>query len=348
MNIIVTILVSILVFGLIIFIHELGHFLCAKAFHVTVDEFALGMGPTLLKKRLGGTTYALRLFPIGGFVKMQGEERTEDGARSDDPGMFYNKPCWQRIIILAAGAFMNLLLGLILSLTMTLTQTHIATNIVARFEENASSAESGLALEDEILKINGVSILTDRDIVTQLLSDEDGSYQFIVRRNGEKVTLNGVKLASRETESGEKSLILDFKVYSYPKTFLTTVKYTWNNFLSLARSIWLSLGDLISGKVGFSQLSGPVGVSKVIGQAASAGFETFFYIVAFITINIGIFNLLPIPALDGGRLIFVLIELIIRKPVPGKYENMIHFIGLMLLLLLMLAVTAKDIIGLFR
>ncbi len=348
MNIFVTILVSILVFGLIIFIHELGHFLCAKAFHVTVDEFALGMGPTLLKRQVKGTVYALRLFPIGGFVKMQGEEKTEEGECSDDPGMFYNKPCWQRIIILAAGAFMNLLLGLVLSLVMTLSQSHIATNIVARFEENALSAQSGLALEDEILKINGVSVLTDRDIVTQLLSDEDGSYQFIVRRNGEKMTLNGVKLASQKTESGENTLILDFKVYSYPKTFLSTVKYTWNNFLSLARSIWLSLGDLISGKVGFSQLSGPVGVGKVIGQAASAGLETFFYIFAFITINIGIFNLLPIPALDGGRLIFVLIELIIRKPVPGKYENMIHFVGLMLLLLLMLAVTAKDILGLFR
>lgn len=342
MNLIVTILVSILVFGTIIFVHEFGHFLTAKRFGVTVDEFSLGMGPAILKKEKNGTLYALRLFPIGGFVKMQGEDNEEDGSRSDDPGMFYNKACWKRMVVLSAGALMNLLLGWILALVMTLTSAVIPTNTVARFEEGASSAETGLQLNDTICSINGITTFTDRDIITQLLSDEDGVYTFVVKRDGEKMTLPGVQLAA----NGD-SLILDFKVYAEKKGVYNTITYSTKSFVSLVRSIWLSLGDLISGKVGFSELSGPVGVTEVIGQAVGAGIETFLYIAAFITVNIGVFNLLPIPALDGGRLLFVLVEMIRKKPVAPKYEGMIHFVGLALLLILMVAVTAKDIIGLF-
>ena len=343
LNLIVTILVSILVFGTIIFVHEFGHFITAKLFGVTVDEFALGMGPAVLKKEKNGTMYALRAFPIGGFVKMQGEDNADDGERSDDPGLFYNKPCWQRMIILSAGAIMNLLLGLILALAMTFSQPVIPTNTVGLFEEGATSCETGLQLEDTICRINGIAVYTDRDIITQLLSDEDAMYEFVVRRNGEKITLPQVKLPV----NGD-SLVLDFKVYAKEKSFGNTLVYSGKSFLSLVRSIWLSLGDLIGGKVGFSELSGPVGVGEVIGQAVSAGWETFLYIAAFITVNIGIFNLLPVPALDGGRLLFVLIEFIRGKPVASKYEGMIHFVGLALLLSLMVAVTAKDILRLFQ
>ncbi len=343
MNTAVTILVSILVFGAIIMIHELGHFLTAKMFGVTVDEFALGMGPAIFKKEYKGTVYALRLFPIGGFVKMQGEDIEEDGIKQDDPGMFYNKPCWQRMIILAAGAAMNLILGLIVCLAMTISMQVIPMNTVAQFADNASSAQTGLQLEDQILKINGISIYTDRDIVNQLLSDGDGVYEIVVKRDGKKMTLSNVKL-----ESKNNSLVLDFKVHAQEKGFFNAIGYTFRSFVSITRSIWLSLGDLISGKVVFSDLSGPVGVGEVIGKAFHAGWETFLYIAAFITINIGVFNLLPIPALDGGRLLFVLIEMIRRKPIAPKYEGMIHFIGLAALLLLMAVVTAKDIFKLFQ
>ncbi len=342
LNIVVTILASILVFGVIIFIHELGHFIAARGFGVTVDEFAMGMGPAIFKKEFGGITYSLRIFPIGGFCKMLGEDMEEEEEKSDDPGLFYNKPCWQRIIILAAGATMNLVLGILLSFVMTLCTPAIPTNTVAFFEENASSKESGLQLEDEIIRINGIRIFTDKDIINSLLTDEDGVYEFVVKRGGEKLTLKDVKLGSNGG-----SLILDFKVYAYQKGFLNTVSYSARSFLSITRSIWLSLGELIRGNVGFKDLSGPVGVGEVIGQAVSAGWETFLYIAAFITVNIGVFNLLPVPALDGGRLLFVLLEMIRRKPVAAKYEGVVHFVGLAFLLLLMIAVTAKDIVYLF-
>lgn len=329
-------------FGVIIMIHELGHFLTAKLFHVTVDEFSLGMGPAIFKKERGGTVYSLRAFPIGGYVKMQGEDPEEDGTRDTDPGKFYNKPCWQRMIILAAGALMNLLLGLVVAVVMTLCLPAVPTNTVALFAEDASSEQTGLRIGDEIVKIDGVRVYTDQDIVTQLLRSDDGVYEFVVKRDGEKVSLSGVTLQS---EGG--SLKLDFKVQAAKKGVINTISYSARAFVSITRSIWLSLGELIRGKVGFSELSGPVGVGEVIGKAVSAGLDTFLYIAAFITINIGVFNLLPIPALDGGRLLFVLIELIFRKPVAPKYEGMIHFVGLMLLLGLMVAVTAKDILHLF-
>lgn len=339
---VVTIVVSIVVFGLIIAIHELGHFLAAKTFSVSVDEFALGMGPAIYKREKNGTLYTLRLFPIGGYVKMQGEDPEEEDIRSDDPGKFYNKPCWQRGIILAAGAGMNLLLGLIVCLVMTLSMAAIPDTTVVEFGENALSAQTGLQVGDTFRTIGNVRIYTDRDVVTQLLSDEDGVYEMVVRRNGTDVPLSGVKLASNDG-----TLVLDFKVSAQRKRVGNVLSYTGRSFVSITRSIWLSLGDLLSGKVGFSQLSGPVGVGAVIGQAVSAGIGTFLYIAAFITINIGIFNLLPIPALDGGRLIFVLLEMIFRKPVAAKYEGMVHFVGLVLLLGLMVVVTAKDIMKLF-
>ncbi|HKM32431.1 MAG TPA: site-2 protease family protein [Oscillospiraceae bacterium] len=332
------ILIAIIVFCVIITVHELGHFVVAKLCGIYVKEFAIGMGPALIKWKGKETQYSLRLFPIGGYCNMEGED-----VSSDDERAFCNKPVYQRMLVTCAGAVMNIALGFLVVMLQTSTGGNIVSTTIKQFEENATSAQSGLKVDDKILKVNGMNIFVDYDIVYQLVSDEDGLVDMQVLRDGEKVTLKDVHFAIEKKADNSQSINIDFSVYSTEKTFFNVIGQSFKETASTARLIWISLGDLITGKYGINDLSGPVGVVSAIGQASSMGINTLLMLISFITINVGIFNLLPIPALDGGRMIFLIIEAIRRKPIKPEHEGYVHFIGFALLILLIIIISIKDI-----
>ncbi|WP_040196579.1 RIP metalloprotease RseP [Candidatus Soleaferrea massiliensis] len=338
MSVVWTVLIAVLVFAALIFIHELGHFLMAKLNGIKVDEFALGMGPTLLKWGKGETTYALRLFPIGGFCKMEGEDEGSLNERA-----FCNKKVWRRILVVVAGALTNIVLGFIILLCLTSSQDLIGSTQVAKFNEGSISQNSGLQAGDIIERINGNKTNIDYDILYALMRDKDGVVDMEVLRGDEIVKLDAVKFNMQELEDGTKTIQLDFKVKGEEKTFLNVVHHSFFWTGAIIKVVWTSLLDLITGNFGFNQLSGPVGVATAIGQASSMGLSSLFLMIAFITINLGVFNLLPFPALDGGRLVFLIIEGIRRKPIKPEYEGYVHLAGLLLLFLLMIAVTFNDI-----
>lgn len=338
------ILIAILFFGLIIAIHELGHFLSAKLFKVKVNEFSLGMGPAIFKKKKGDTQYSLRCLPIGGYVSMEGED-----SESEDENAFCKKKWWKKFIIVAAGAIMNLILGLIFVTVLTCMDDLIGTTQIHSFYENATSAQYGLEAGDDIKEINGTAIFSSRDVSYCLQRDDDGIYDFVVDRNGEKVTVEGVQFERKTDENGNKTIIYDFIIVGVEKTPLNVLATAIKDTVSIARLVWLTLFDLATGHYGINDLSGPVGTVSIIADVTSeavstgANFDAIIYIMALITINVGVFNLLPVPALDGGRLFFIIIEAIRKKPIPAKYEGFIHAAGLALLLLLMLVITFNDI-----
>lgn len=347
MSVLITVVATVLIFGLVIFIHELGHFLSAKACGVRVNEFALGMGPKLFSFKKGETVYSLRALPIGGYVQMEGED-----SDSEDERAFFKKAVWKRIIIVAAGAFMNLVLGfLVVCITISVYNPAISSTTIAQFSDGASTQATGLAVGDKILKINDRTVNIARDITLELQYDDDLVVDMLVLRNGEKVVLEGVKFdytIAKDEATGEeyKNFVIDFKVYGVKKTFFSVVRESFYQSVAIAKTIWLSLGDLITNPQ-LNKISGVVGVGEAIGHAVGLGFDYILNILAFITINLGIFNLLPVPALDGGRLLFLIIEAVIRRPIPKKFEGIVHAIGLIILVLLMLVVTFKDIFMLF-
>ena len=334
-----TILLALLIFSVIIMIHELGHFAAAKAFGVKVEEFSIGMGPALLHFQGKETRYSLRAIPMGGYVQMEGED-----SESQDPCAFCRQKAWKRFVIVSAGAVMNLLLGFVVAVAMVSMKGYIGTAQIVRFEENAQSSQV-LQQGDEILSINGSRIFIDQDIVYTLVRDEDGLVDMTVLRQGEKLQLQ-VPFATQTLSDGTRVVVLDFKVLATPQTFFNTIRYGigWN--ISVARQVWMTLFDLITGRYGLNQLSGPVGTTQAIGQASSYGLGSLLMIVGFITVNLGVFNLLPFPALDGGRLLFLVVEMIRRRPVPARYEGYVHAAGFLLLMALMVTVTYQDILRL--
>ncbi len=337
------ILLAILFFGIIIFIHELGHFLFAKLFKVKVNEFSMGMGPKLFSFGKKETKYSLRLFPIGGYVSMEGEDE-----ESDDDRAFGKKKVWQRFIIVAAGATMNLILGFLVVTILMATQNLIGTTTIAGFDEDSVLKET-FRPGDRIVEINGKKALSHYDLSFLMTRDEDGVLDFVVERDGEKKELKNVKFQTVPNEDApdKVSIVFDFIILGEEPGFLNTLKYGFLTTLSLGRMVWLSLFDLITGQYGLSDLSGPIGTMDFIASAAQQAAKTdltpLFMIMALITVNIGLFNLLPIPALDGGRLFFMLIEMIIRRPINPKYERYIHAAGMILLLLFMAVISFSDI-----
>lgn len=334
-----TILIAILVFGLLIFVHELGHFLAAKWAGVTVNEFAMGMGPKLISRTRGETAYSLRLFPIGGFCAMEGEN--EDSGAT---GAFCNAPLYKRILITVAGSLMNLLLGLILLGILSSQQPLMGTTTIAKFDEGAVSS-SQLRAGDEILKINGRRVRTNNDLVYEFQRDRDGVMEMQVLRDGEKLNLT-VAFRMEQMEEGINIINLDFKVVGVEPTAMGVIRNSFNWTGSIVKQVWGSFVDLITGRYTVNQLSGPVGVTTAIGQASSSGWKSLLLLVSFITVNLGVFNLLPVPALDGGRMIFLLIELVRRKPISAKYEGWVHAVGFILLIGLMIFVTFNDVMKL--
>lgn len=337
------ILFALLFFGVIIMIHECGHFACAKLFKVKVNEFSLGMGPALFKRKKGDTLYALRLFPIGGYVAMEGEDDA-----SEDDRAFNKKPVWQKMIIVVAGALMNLILGFILMVLLLTTSTDlIGTNTIKEFYPDAVSSQYGLQAGDRFVEIDGHHVWSELDLSFLMSRSQDGVFDFVVERDGEKVTLNDVHFAT-EQQNGITLIQYDFIIIGEQPGFLNIVKNAFTQSASIVRMVWLSVFDLVTGRYGMSELAGPVGtvdiIADVTAQAVSSGSLTnLLTIMAFITINVGVANLLPLPALDGGRFLFLAIEAVRRKPVNPKYEGYVHAAGLVLLLLLMVVVTYNDI-----
>ena len=334
---------ALLFFGVIIMIHECGHFACAKLFKVKINEFSLGMGPALFKRKKGDTLYALRLFPIGGYVAMEGEDDA-----SEDDRAFNKKPVWQKMIIVVAGALMNLILGFILMVLLLTTSTDlIGTNTIKEFYPDAVSSQYGLQAGDRFVEIDGHHVWSELDLSFLMSRSQDGVFDFVVERNGEKVTLNDVHFAT-EQQNGITLIQYDFIIIGEQPGFLNIVKNAFTQSASIVRMVWLSVFDLVTGRYGMSELAGPVGtvdiIADVTAQAVSSGSLTnLLTIMAFITINVGVANLLPLPALDGGRFLFLAVEAVRRKPVNPKYEGYVHAAGLALLLLLMVVVTYNDI-----
>lgn len=333
-----SILLTLLIFAAIIIIHECGHFFAARLCGVRVNEFAIGMGPTLLRFGKKETRYSLRLFPIGGFVAMEGESD-----QSNDPRAFCNQAVWKRMIIVCAGAVMNLVLGFVIILALTIPNKTLASTTIAEFSEGASTEASGLMVGDEITHINGRRMWVDSDIIYALSTDEDGVVDMTVRRDGEKVSLENVVFTK---ENG--TLVIDFKVVGKQRGLINTLGYSLGKTASIGRLIWISIGQLVTGQATISDLSGPIGTAQAVGEATKAGMSTVMNLFAFITVNVGIFNILPIPALDGGRLVFLLFEAVTRRRIKPEYEAYVHFAGFVLVILLFVFVSYQDIVNLIR
>ena len=338
------IILAILAFGMLVIVHEFGHFITAKRGGVQVNEFWIGMGPTLLKKEYNGTLYCLKLLPFGGACVMEGEDE-----ESASEHAFGKASLPRRMLIVAAGALMNFLVGFLIVLAVIQPNGPNGGYIVSTLDSvdpaSTAAAAGGLQAGDEILEVDGYNILMRSDFEVALARGADTTYEVVVRRDGEKITLPAVTLAPTiEGEGGRKMIGLTFA--EQPDSIGMHVNMAVRTSLNYARLVWVSLGMLVSGQVGVDQLSGPVGVASVMATTASYSISAFLQLVAFISINLGVMNLLPLPALDGGRLVFLIIEGIRRKPVPAKYEGYIHAAGLMLLLALMVYVTGQDIVRL--
>lgn len=343
------IIIAIIIFGILIAIHEFGHFTAAKLCGVKVEEFAIGMGPALFKKQKGETVYALRILPIGGFCAMAGEDE-----ESDDPRAFTNQGFWKKFVILCAGSFMNLVLGILLILIMYAGAQAFVTPTIDHFMdgcpyEGAEAMQPG----DTFYSIDGQRIYLVSDVSSFLIRG-DGVYDIVMLRDGEKVELKDFALTTKTyAEYADEGPKYGF-VFGYTEaTFGAKLEYTWDTTLEFSRLVWLGLGDLINGRVGLKDMSGPVGIVDMmneVGQqaeSAKAAADNLLYISAFIAINLAIMNMLPIPALDGGRvflmIVTVIIEAVSRKKLDPKYEGYIHLGGMVLLLGLMALVMYNDI-----
>ncbi|MBQ7128585.1 MAG: site-2 protease family protein, partial [Clostridia bacterium] len=309
------ILVAIVIFGLIIFIHEFGHFLFAKIFKIRVNEFAIGFGPAIFKKKKGETLYAVRILPFGGYCAMEGEN-----GESDDERAFYKAKPIKKIVVVAAGAVFNIILGFILMVCMVSISgavqkdNLIATTTVASFEKYATTNKhSGLKENDQIYKINDRRIFSVEEISYMLGTAESNKVDITVIRGGKKKQLKNVEFPSAK-ENGKTYLTIDFKFLGAKANFVNCVKEGFYRTVSYSRIVFMSLGDLITGKFGLNDVSGPVGVTQVVSQAVTStaknglvdGFLPLLRILGLITINLGVFNLLPIPALDGSRILFII------------------------------------------
>ncbi len=337
------IILAIIAFGLLIFVHEGGHFLTARLFGVTVNEFSVGMGPKLLsrKSEKSGIVYSLRALPIGGFVSMAGEDE-----ESDDPNAFNKKPVWQRLIVTVAGAATNLIIGFIVMAVLVCTSPVLGSTVVADFDENAASEAAGLKPGDRIVEVDGRNVHIADDLLYEIMRLGIEPVDLTVVRDGEKVTVPDVSFP-QVSEKGVAFGINDFRVHVEEKNFSALCRHSFWRSGYTVRMIWESLYDLFTGRYGVEAVSGPVGVTEALTEAASTGAYNFVSLLTIISINLGVMNLLPLPALDGGRIVFLFIELIRRKPLKSQIEAYINAAGLAVLLLLMLLICVKDIVGLF-
>ena len=356
MSTIFSILFAILIFSFLIFIHELGHFLTAKLSGVQVNEFSMFMGPAIWKKQKGETLYSIRCIPIGGYCAMEGEDEETDNPRS-----FQKAAWWKRLIILLAGAAMNFVAGLLLIAIVFAPAEGFVAPVVESFEEYCTiDGADGLQVGDRFLEIDGEKIYLYSDFSMMLALNPGDVHDIVVERDGKRVELDDFYLERHEVvnQDGSTSMMLGFSFGTEDATFGNRLSFIWNTAIGWVRSVRLSLQMLFTGKAGFSDLSGPVGIVGQMTDVAAASETTLdavmnlLFFGAFIAVNLAVMNLLPIPALDGGRAVALLlttaVEAITKKKIDPKYEGYIHAAGMILLLGLTAVILFKDVIFLFK
>ena len=351
-----TVLFAILLFSFLIFIHEFGHFFTAKLSGVQVNEFAMFMGPAIWKKQVGETLYSIRCIPIGGYCAMEGED-----ADTDNPRSFQKAAWWKRLIVLVAGSAMNFLSGLLILLMLYLPAKEFVMPVIEQIEpECALAGEYGIQLGDRILSVDGEKIYVYSDFSMLLDMNRGDVHNLVLDRNGEKIVLNDFIMEKREfaNEDGTSDLRYGFSFGTEKADLGDKLQFVWNNAMNTVRMVRLSLKMLVQGQVGLSDMSGPVGIVSQMSEIAekskttSLAFLNLLSVGSFLAINLAVMNLLPVPALDGGRVVALLIttavETVTRKKIDPKYEGYIHSVGMLLLLGLMAIVMFKDIFVLFR
>ena len=356
MGTLISILSAILIFSFLIFIHELGHFVCAKLSGVQVNEFSMFMGPVIWKKQKGETLYSLRCIPIGGFCAMEGEDTDTENPRS-----FQKAKWWKRLIILVAGATMNFLAGLVILGIVYAPAEAYQAPVIAEFEDYATVDEHGLQIGDEFVEIDGSKVLLLSDVSLLLTLNEGDYHDIVVRRDGQLVELDHFYMERHEVtqEDGSTAYLCGFSYGEVVEfTFGSKLQYIFNTAVDWIRSVVWSLEMLFTGKAGLADMSGPVGIVSTMSDVATSSASVWeaalnlLYFGAFLAVNLAVMNLLPIPALDGGRVVALLlttaVEAITRKKIDPKYEGYIHAVGMILLLALMAIIMFKDVIWLFK
>ncbi len=346
---ILNIIYLVLILGLLIFIHELGHFLFAKKCHVHIYEFALGMGPRILKKTgKDNIIYSLRAFPIGGFVTMAGEV-SEDDKKIKKESFMCNRPWYQRVLILLAGVTFNFILALVLLFASALIWgTSTVTPKVSEVVEGYPIADAGIEVGDTILEINGYKIKDwERASVVLALKDKDNIYKFKVQKTDGSVKTYNIEPKIEKEDGKERKVFGVMATAETEKGFINALKYCFTKFADIISSMAFVIVELFAGNLSLSALSGPVGIYSVVGETVSYGLQSVIYIIALLSINLGFINAIPFPAFDGGRVLFLIIEKIKGSPVNSKVENAFHTVGFILLMILMLYITFQDILRLF-
>ena len=350
-----SIVFGILLFSLVIFSHELGHFLTAKLFGVQVNEFSIFMGPAIAKWQRGETLYAIRCIPFGGYCAMEGED-----ADSENPRAFGAAKWWKRLIILLAGSAVNFLVGLLLLGILYIPAKQVIVPEITVVEEGSLvGGENGLQVGDRFLEIDGEKVYINQDFNVLMLINEGEVHDLVIRRGEEIVRLDDfvMKKAEFENPDGTKSMRYGFSFGMQDLSFGMKIELAWNTAMSYVRAVKLSLGMLFSGKAGMADLSGPVGIVQQMSASADAAdsvggaLVNVTNMVAMLALNLAVMNVLPIPALDGGRAVCLLlttaVEAIFKKKINPKYEAYLHAGGMILLLILLAVITFKDIWNLF-
>ena len=350
MSIIINLLLFIIILGIIVFVHEFGHFIFAKLTGVYVYEFALGMGPKIWGFKKGETDYNIRAIPIGGFCQLAGEDLDDDDDKKvPKERRLQSKKAWQRFLIMVFGPMNNFILAVILLFFIALVVGGSTLKpVITSIEENSAVSEVGMEEGDRILTINGHKIKYSDDISLYLAVANPSKVQtFKVKKENGDISTYKVK-PKKIVENGTESYRYGIGIQQEKTTgFVNAIIFTVQKTCSIFKQMFITVGYLFTGRIHLNQLSGPVGIYSVVGQQRSAGFANILYLMAFLSINVGFINLLPIPAFDGGHILFIIIELIKGSPVKPEIENKIHTVFLILLLILMVIITFNDILRLF-
>ncbi len=344
-----TLIVLILVLGVIILVHEFGHFITAKKAGVHIYEFSIGMGPVIRTfKGKDKIDYNIRAFPIGGFVSMAGEVYEDDDSKKIKKEDFMcNKKWWQRVIILGAGVFNNFVLAIVILFVMALIWG--GTTMEPRVGEVIADypvSKAGIVAGDLIVSVNGHKVKTwDQAQIYLVMKSKNDVYEIGIKHKDGKQETYKLSPKVTKTDEGKEERAFGFRIdVREERGFFNSIKFAFKKFGSLISTMWLTVANLFTGKIALSSLSGPVGIYQVVGQSISVGLQQVVYLIAFLSINVGLINILPIPAFDGGRILFLIIEKIKGSPVNAKFENWCHTIFFLLLMLLMIYITVFDII----
>lgn len=332
----INIIIAILVLGLIILIHELGHFILAKLNDVNVEEFSIGMGPKIIGFKGKETQYSLRALPIGGYVKMLGEME-----KSDDVRAYNNKSPLRRLSIVSAGPIMNIILAVVLYGVITGIGGYNSKQIGSFTSENSPAKKAGIKIGDVIVKANNSTVLTSDDFSLKMFLNKGNTINVTVKRDGENKNFNITPV--KNVKENRYMIGIGFNRVDNPSV-IESIKYGFNQTIFMVKEVFISLKMLFTGKLSAQDVSGPVSIVRVTGAVANAGIVPLINFMAFLSANVGLFNLLPIPALDGSYVILFLIQIITGKKIDDEKVGVINTIGFALLMALMVIVTIKDIL----